>query len=91
MVNTFGDNNGGRIVGNYTGVSPAAYAYNEDGSAITVVKAVFKLLDKDAKETTVNCLIDTIALCDETETQPYSQYYLVRGRNVIEENLSLAN
>ena len=91
MVNTFGDKNGGRIVGNYTSVSPAAYAYNEDGSAITVVKAVFKLLDKDAKETTVNCVMDTITLCDETIAEPYSQYYLVRGRDVIEENLSLAN
>ena len=91
IVNTFGDKNDGRIVGNYTSVSPAAYAYNEDGSAITVVKAVFKLLDKDAKETTVNCVMDTITLCDETIAEPYSQYYLVRGRDVIEENLSLAN
>ena len=74
MVNTFGDNNGGRIVGNYTGVSPAAYAYNEDGSAITVVKVLFKLLDNDAKEPTVNWLIDSIARCEETETQPYAQY-----------------
>ena len=30
IVNTFGDNNGGRLVGNYTSVSPAAYAYEED-------------------------------------------------------------
>ena len=80
IVNTFGDKNDGRIVGNYTSVSPAAYAYNEDGSAITVVKAVFKLLDKDAKETTVNCVMDTITLCDETIAEPYSQYYLIRSK-----------
>lgn len=90
MVNTFGDKNGGRIVGNYTSVSPAAYAYNEDGSAITVVKAVFKLLDKDAKETTVNCVMDTITLCDETIAEPYSQYYLIRSCTISEENSGLA-
>ena len=40
MVNTFGDNNGGRIVGNYTSVKPAAYATDEDGeSPVTVVRA----------------------------------------------------
>lgn len=90
MVNTFGDKNGGRIVGNYTSVSPAAYAYNEDGSAITVVKAVFKLLDKDAKETTVNCVMDTITLCDETIAEPYSQYYLIRSCSINEESSGLA-
>ena len=90
IVNTFGDKNGGRIVGNYTSVSPAAYAYNEDGSAITVVKAVFKLLDKDAKETTVNCVMDTVTLCDETIAEPYSQYYLIRSCSINEESSGLA-
>ena len=73
MINTFGDNNGGRLVGNYTSVSPAAYATEEDGSAITVVRATFKVLDKDAKITTVNCKLDTLSLCDETIKEPYAQ------------------
>ena len=79
MVNTFGDNNGGRIVGNYTSVSPAAYATEEDGSPVTVVRAVFKLLDKDAKLTTVNLNMDTISLCDDDVAEPYSQYTPITG------------
>lgn len=74
MLNTFGDDNGGRIVGNYTNVSPAAYAYEEDGSAITVVKAVFKVLDKNAGETTISCIMDTLSLDDDTDPEPRSKY-----------------
>jgi len=59
MVNTFGDDNPGRIVGNYTSVKPAAYAYEEDGTAVTMVRACFKLLDKTASEATVTLNMDT--------------------------------
>ncbi len=79
MVNTFGDNNGGRVVGNYTSVAPAAYATEEDGSPVTVVRAVFKLLDKDAKLTTVNLSMDTLSLCDDSVAEPYSQYTPISG------------
>ncbi len=79
MVNTFDDSNCGRIVGNYTSVKPAAYATEEDGSPITVVRAVFKLLDKDAKLTTVNLNMDTISLCDDDVAEPYSQYTPITG------------
>ena len=80
MVNTFGDNNGGRLVGNYTSVQPAAYATEEDNvSPVTVVRAVFKVLDREAGETTVNLLMDTLSLCDDSVTEPYSQNVLVSG------------
>ena len=80
MVNSFGDNNGGRIVGNYTSVSPAAYAYEEDGSPVTVVRAEFKVLNREAGETVINCSIDTISLCDESVAVPYSRYVPVSGK-----------
>ena len=90
MVNTFGDENGGRIVGNYTSVSPAAYAYyEEDGSPITVVRAVFKLLDKDAKLTTVNLSMDTLSLCDDSVAEPYSQYTPISGGVIDDEAYAL--
>lgn len=74
MTNSFGDNNSGRIVGNFTNVSPGAWAYNEDGTAVTAVKSVFKVLDREAGETTVTCKMDTLSMCDESVAQPYSQY-----------------
>jgi len=77
MVNTFDDQNGGRLVGNYTGVKPAAYAYEEDGSAVTVVRVNFKLIDKTASQATVTLKMDTLSLCDETVAEPYSQHVLV--------------
>ncbi len=67
IVNTFGDNNGGRIVANYSGIMPSAYAYNEDGSPITVIKIVFKLLDRTAASTTVNCAVDVMSFNAENE------------------------
>ena len=78
MVNTFGDDNGGRLVGSYTSVLPAAYATEEDNvSPVTVVRAVFKVLDREAGVTTVDCLIDALALCDDTIAEPYVQHRLV--------------
>lgn len=79
-----------RLVGNFTAVSPAAWAYNDDGSAVTVVKSVFKVLNPNAGETTVGCNIDTLSLCDETIIEPYSQYPLVSGCVVSEQYTSLA-
>ena len=67
----------GRIVANYSSVQPAAWAYNEDGSAATVVKAVFKVLDRNAGATAVNCDVEYLAMCDESEPEPYVQYQVV--------------
>ena len=80
VVNTFSNANGGRITGNYTSVSPAPYAYNEDGTPVTAVKAVFKVLDRTAGETTVNCVVDTVSLCDEELEEAYAQYIPVDGK-----------
>ena len=72
--NTFGDNNGGKLVGNYSSVSPAAYASEEDESAVVAVKAIFRVLNRDAGSTTVNCSVETLSLSDITNTHPYVQY-----------------
>lgn len=76
-VNTFDDSNCGRLVGNYTSVKPAAYAYEEDGSAVTMVRAKFKLLDKTASQTTLTLSMDTLSFCDDNEREPYSHYVAV--------------
>ena len=81
MVNTFDDSNNGRIRANYTNISPAAKAYDD----ITVVRAVFKVLDRTAGETVVNCYVDTISLDDDNATQPGANYSLVNGGVVNEE------
>lgn len=74
VFNTFDDSNYGRIVGNYTSVSPAAYGYEEDGSAITVFRIKFKLINPNAGHTTVNCKLDTLSLDDETDPEPRALY-----------------
>ena len=73
IVNTFGDNNGGRLVGNYTSVSPAAYAYEEDGSAVTVVRATFKVIDSAAASAEIELTMREMSLCDDDVEEPYSQ------------------
>lgn len=85
MYNTFGENSG-RIIGNYTSPTSPAWGYNTDGSAVTIVKAVFKLIDRTVTETTITCKMDTINLCDETVAQPYSQHNLV-DNCIVNENV----
>ena len=73
----------GRIVGNFSYVGkPAACTDNEDGSPVTAVKAVFKLLDKNAKSVTVRCDIDTLSYCDEDEPEPEARYIAVSGCDI---------
>ncbi len=71
-------------MGNYSSVQPAAYASEEDGSPITAVRATFKVLDKTATETTVNCSVETLSLCDSSNNKPYAQYIPVLAKNVNE-------
>ena len=61
----------------------------EDGSATTIVKAVFKLIDRNAAETVINCNVDTLSLCDETAS-PYPQYITIEGKKINAENYALA-
>ena len=89
MMNTFGDNNGGRAVGNCTSVRPAAYAYEEDGSAINVVKAKFRVLDLSAGEATVTCNMDTLSLCEDTLAEPTTQYTPIKDCKVNQQFYSL--
>ena len=77
VVNTFGDTNNGRIVANYTKIDSPAYAYEEDGSPVTVVKAVFKIIDRTAGETTVNCNVNNLSLDDDNAEQPGNNYSVV--------------
>ena len=72
----------GRIVANYSSIRPAAWAYEEDGSAATVVRAVFKVLDREAGVTTVNCSVKYLALCDEPEPTPHVQHQIVDNGTV---------
>ena len=57
----------GRIIGNFSSVKPAAYAYADPSGPVTAVKAVFKVLNKNAGTTEVNCTVDTLSFCDEIE------------------------
>lgn len=64
----------GRLVGNTTIVYNPPYAYNEDNSAVTLVKSVFKLIDRNAKYITITCDMDTVSLCDENDPEPNAEY-----------------
>jgi hypothetical protein len=90
MINTFDNSNPGRIVGNYTSVKPAAYAYEEDGSAVTMVRAKFKLLDKTASAATVTLNMDTLSLCDDSVVEPYTQHVPISARVIDADALGVA-
>ena len=79
--NTFGDENCGRLVGNYSSVSPAALACEGDGSPVTVVRAVFQVLDRDAVSTQVECNFEVLSMCD-TGITPYVQYLAANNGDV---------
>ena len=53
-INTFGDNNSGRVNGQFSSTLPAAYGYEEDGSAVTVIRATFRVVDKNAEITIID-------------------------------------
>ena len=88
--NSFDDKNCGRVVGNFTAVAPAAKAYGAGDTPVTVVKAVFKVLDRTAGATTVNCLMEDIAVCDDTVKQPYAQDKLVHEFVAVAANAHMA-
>lgn len=75
MTSTYGDNNGGKVAGNYTNIMPPAHAYNDDGTAVTIVRATFRVLDRAAAETTVACNINTLSLCDAGSPEPLYMLY----------------
>ena len=77
-----------RVVGNYSSVRPAAWAYNEDGTAVTVVKAVFKVLDRNAGATAVNCFVEYMGMCDEAAQKPYVQYQVIAD-GIVDSELDL--
>ena len=95
VVNTFGDTNGGRIVGNYTQIINPAFAYDMDDdenyTPVTVVKAVFKVLDRDAITTTVDCCVHTLSLDDDDEVMPDSKYKVVHSYFIPDDYASLYN
>lgn len=80
----------GRLVANYSSVSPAMWGYNEDNSGVTIVKAVFKVLDRSAGSTVVRCSMDTIAFCDETIAEPYPQYSSIEDLKIIPEGYAMS-
>ena len=76
----------GRLVGNYSSVKPAAYASEEDGSPVTVVKATFKVINPNVGTTTVNCNVKTLCYCDIIERNPYMQFVCV-DKKVVNESI----
>ena len=75
VVNTFDDGNTGRLAGNFSSVLPPAYADEEDGSAVTVIRAVFRVLN---------------TLCDDSITSPYTQYFMVNNTVINEDSAAVA-
>lgn len=69
----------GRIVGNFSAVKPAVPAFGEDNAPVTLVKAVFKLIDKKAKTVVVRCDMDTLSYCDADEAEPEARYSAISG------------
>ncbi len=83
-------NNGkGRLVANFSSVMPAMPGYKEGGLPVTAVKAVFKVLNRSAGTTTVNCNMDTVMLCDETAAIGYGQYNPISGCEINEHDYRL--
>ncbi len=80
----------GRLVGNFSSVSPAAFASNEDGSPITAVRVVFKVIDTTATTTIITCNVDTLTYCDTSVEQPYMQYLAVDKKTVNAANKGMA-
>lgn len=75
MTSTYGDDNGGKIAGNYTNVMPPAHAYNDDGTPVTIVRVTFRVLDRAAAETTVTCNVNTLSLCNAGSLDPLYMLY----------------
>lgn len=81
-INTFGDNNSGRVNGQFSSTLPAAYGYEEDGSAVTVIRATFRVVDKNAEITIINCNIDSLSLDDELSRNPYQKYFPIYNHTI---------
>ncbi len=81
----------GRIVGNFSSVDPAAYAYGENGEPVTVVQARFRVLDADAGDTTIGCNVRSLSFCDEDIEQPYAQYPVIYRDTVSESYIGSAD
>lgn len=71
-----------RMVANFTSVSPVAYAYGEDGTPLNLIQLRFKVLDKNAGETTVRCNIDSMAFCEDFLEEPVCKYIPVESCTV---------
>ncbi len=93
LINTFGDSNSGRLLGSFSNVNKDSYAYrvNESGEMlpVTLVKAVFKLIDKTAADTEVSLNLVTLSLNDEDSTEPESFYAVISKGFINKEYLSV--
>ena len=88
MINWFGDDNGGKIVGNYSGYKRVPHAYDNDDNGniipVKLFKFVFKVLDKNAECTTVNLNMKTLSLDGQHIKEP-NFYRIVNYLKVSEE------
>ena len=93
--NTRGDTNDGTrgVVGNYSHVSRskpyAASAYSEDDLPVTVVRAVFRVKDRNAAETTVRCDFEVLSLDDDDTVSPKPRYLPINRGEVNESDKQL--
>lgn len=71
-----------RMLANFTSISPLAYAYGENGTALNLIRLRFKVLDKNAGETTVRCNIDTLSFCEDYLEEPECKYIPVESCKV---------
>lgn len=76
-------NKAGKIVGNFSSVTPPLTA-TDNGNAIVVIQVRFKVLDKNAGDTTITCNMDSLGFCDADLQVPYPQYRAVIGCKVDE-------
>lgn len=85
-------NKAGNIVGNFSSVTPPLTA-TDNGNAIVVIQARFKVLDANAGDTTITCNMDSLGFCDADLQVPYPQYRAVIGCKIDEsffKNISIS-
>ena len=77
----------GRVIGNFTNISSPMYAYHADNTPVTFITVRFKVLDKNAGETVINCRMESIGMCNENTDPPLVEYGPIRNQIINQEVL----
>ena len=62
----------GNVYGNFASMQPPIYAYN-DTEPVVVIQLRFRVLDRTAGETKIDCNLDALCFCDTNVSEPYAQ------------------